>query len=70
MPGSLPPAPNLHILLLLPCESPDIFPHLCSLWLEVGEYLCIGKGHVLLKRDQLGRIEINVTRNENLPRLL
>lgn len=34
------------------------------------KYLCKGKRHILLKRDQTGGMEIRITRNEILPRLL
>lgn len=61
---------NLDTLFIISCESPDIFSHLCSLWLEVRKYLHKGKGHTLLKGDQTGGMEIRMTRNESLPRLL
>lgn len=54
---------NLDTLFIISCESPDIFPHLCSFWLEVRKYLHKGKGHILLKGDQM---EIRMPRNESL----
>lgn len=58
---------NLDTLFIISCGSPDIFPHLCSLWLEVRKYLHKGQGHILLKGEQM---EIRMTRNESFPRLL
>lgn len=58
---------NLDTLFITSCESPDIFSYLCSLWLEARKYLHKGKGHILLKEQQM---EIRMTRNESLPRLL
>lgn len=34
------------------------------------KYLCKGKRHILLKRDQTEGMEIRITRNEILPRFL